>query len=37
MTGHKRIAKTISVTELSRLFPDEDACYERLEQTRWNG
>ena len=33
----KRIAETISVTELFRLFPDEDACYAWLEAARWNG
>ena len=33
----KRIATTISVTELFRMFPDEDACYRWLEAARWNG
>ena len=33
----KRIAKTISVTQLFRLFPDEDACYAWLEAARWHG
>ena len=37
MSSQKRIATTISVTQLFRLFPDEDACYEWLEQARWNG
>ena len=32
----KRIATTISVTKLFRLFPDEDACYRWLEAARWN-
>ncbi len=27
MTNKKRIATTISVPELFRLFPDEDTCY----------
>ena len=34
---NKRIRTTISVTELFRLFPTEDACYEWLEEVRWNG
>ena len=33
----KRIATTISVTQLFRLFPDEDSCYRWLEAARWNG
>ena len=33
----KRIASTISVTQLFKMFPDEDACYRWLEDTRWNG
>ena len=33
----KRIAETLSVTQLFRMFPDEDACYEWLEGVRWNG
>ena len=33
----KRIAETISVVELFRLFPDEDACYAWLEDARWHG
>ena len=33
----KRIATTISVPELFRLFPDEDACYRWLERVSWNG
>ena len=33
----KRIAKTISVTQLFRMFPDEDACYAWLEYARWHG
>ncbi len=33
----KRIAETISVTELFRMFPDEDACYQWLENVRWQG
>lgn len=36
-TNNKRIAETISVVELFRLFPNEDACYEWLEAARWNG
>ena len=37
MTDKKRIATTISVPELFRLFPDEDTCYRWLERVRWNG
>ena len=37
MTDKKRIATTISVPELFRLFPNEDACYRWLEASRWNG
>ena len=33
----KRIAETISVVELFRMFPDEDACYAWLEDARWGG
>ena len=33
----KRIAETVSVVQLFRLFPDEDACYAWLENVRWNG
>lgn len=33
----KRIATTISVKKLLRMFPDEDACYRWLEAARWNG
>lgn len=33
----KRIAETLSVVELFRMFPDEDACYQWLEAARWNG
>ncbi len=33
----KRIAETISVVDLFRLFPDEDACYRWLEEARWHG
>ena len=33
----KRIATTIGVTQLFRMFPDEDACYAWLEKVRWNG
>ena len=36
MTDKKRIATTISVPELFRLFPDEDTCYRWLERVRWN-
>ena len=36
MSDKKRIATTISVTDLFRLFPDEDSCYRWLEATRWN-
>ena len=33
----KRIAETMSVVELFRLFPNEDVCYVWLEASRWNG
>ena len=33
----KRIAKTISVPQLYRMFPDDAACRRWLEQVRWNG
>ena len=33
----KRVAETISVTQLFRMFPDEDACYAWLEDARWKG
>ncbi len=33
----KRIAETISVVELFRLFPYEDTCYAWLEDARWHG
>lgn len=33
----KRIADTISVVQLFKQFPDEDACYAWLEAARWRG
>ena len=33
----KRMAETISVVQLFRMFPDEDACYAWLEEARWQG
>ena len=33
----KRIAETMSVTQLFRMFPDDKACYAWLEDARWNG
>ena len=33
----KRIAETISVPELFRMFPDEETCIRLFEQARWNG
>lgn len=33
----KRIAETISVPELFRIFPDEETCIRWFEQARWNG
>ena len=33
----KRIAKTISITELFRIFPTEQSCIDWLEAARWNG
>ena len=32
----KRHAKTISIPELYRLFPDQDSCFAWLENVRWN-
>ena len=37
MTDKTRLATTIGVPELFRLFPDEDTCYRWLERVRWNG
>ena len=34
---NKRRAKTISVTQLFKMFPTEDACYKWLEDVRWGG
>ena len=34
-TTGKRMAETISVVQLFRIFPDEDACYAWLEEARW--
>ncbi len=33
----RRIAETLSVVQLFRLFPDEAACYAWLEDARWGG
>ncbi len=33
----KRIAETISIPQLFRMFPDEESCIEWFEKTRWNG
>ena len=33
--SNKRTAETISVVQLFRMFPDEDACYAWLEEARW--
>ena len=33
----KRKADTISVAQLFRMFPDENACYAWLEEARWDG
>ena len=33
----KRIANTISITELFRMFPTEQSCIDWLEAARWNG
>ena len=33
----KRIAETMSVVQLFKRFPDEDACYAWLESVRWQG
>ena len=33
----KRIASTISITQLWQMFPDNNLCIKWLEQVRWNG
>ena len=33
----KRVAETLSVVQLFRMFPDEAACYAWLEEARWEG
>ena len=33
----KRIAETISVTQLLRIFPDNESCVKWMEKMRWNG
>ena len=33
----KRIAKTFGVTQLYRMFPTEDSCWEWLESVMWDG
>ena len=33
----KRVAKTLSIPQLYRMFPDESHCYAWLEDTRWHG
>ena len=33
----KRVAKTLSIPQLYRMFPDEGSCYAWLEDTRWHG
>ncbi len=35
MTEKKRIAATLSVTQLFRMFPDDDTCREWFERVRW--
>ena len=35
--ANKRIAETMSVVQLFKRFPDEDACYAWLEGVRWQG
>ena len=37
MPKGKRSADTISITQLLRMFPDQDTCFAWLEQVRWNG
>ena len=37
MPKAKGTAETISVPELMRMFPDDDACIEWLENVRWQG
>lgn len=33
----KRVANTISIAELFKLFPDDDACFAWVEKIRWKG
>ena len=33
----KRVAETISIVELLRMFPDNNSCIKWLEQVRWDG
>ncbi|MCY4673564.1 MAG: hypothetical protein OXD43_07365 [Bacteroidetes bacterium] len=33
----KHIAKTISIVQLLRMFPDDNACINWLEEVRWDG
>ncbi len=37
MPKPKGTAETISIIQLLDMFPDNDACYEWLEEVRWNG
>ena len=37
MSTKKRIAETLSITDLFRMFPDEDTCVAWLEEVRWGG
>ena len=36
-TPKNRVAKTISITQLLRKFPDDEACIKWLEKIRWDG
>ncbi len=37
MDGKKRIADTLSITQLHRIFSTDDKCCEWLESARWGG
>ncbi len=37
MAKGKRSAETISITQLLRMFPNQDSCFTWLERVRWNG
>ena len=37
LKSKKKTAETISIIQLLDMFPDDEACYEWLEEVRWNG